>query len=169
MHQLGLSQSKCYKIPPTPSRTYPLTSALEDGWEVTFLQLVKGSLWMRPSFLGQGANGKTCVTRTEVPATHFSQRARGWVWVESVSAVTYVVHKRLPASISVSLILRMWKIYSLGLKADTKRQDPLWPHWTWVLRMRLRICLGGNKRISWNSWSVQTESFLCDLGPSSHY
>lgn len=50
----------------------------------------------------------------------------------------------------------MWKIHSLGLKAGTERQDALWPHLTWVLRIRLQICLGDNKRINWSSQSVQT-------------
>lgn len=80
-----------------------------------FLQLVKRSLCLGPSFPGQGENGKTDMTSSED---------------------------------LVSLILRMWKIYRLGLKAETEWQDALWPHCTSVLGMRLQTCLIGNKEIS---------------------
>lgn len=126
---------------------------------VTFLQLAKHSPWLGPSFPGQGENGKSYMTSAEDPVVHFSPKGRGWVWVESVNAMTYVVHKMFPDGISLSLILRTWKIYRLGLKAETERRDPLWPHCTSVLSMRPQACLIGNNEMGWSSWSVWSESF----------
>lgn len=114
---------------------------------MTFLQLVKHSPWLGPSFPGQGENGKSYMTSAEDPVVHFSPKGRGWVWVESVNAMTYVVHKMFPDGISLSLILRTWKIYRLGLKAETERRDPLWPHCTSVLSMRPQACLIGNNEM----------------------
>lgn len=60
---LALVNQNAPKSYPCLRRTY-LTSSLEGGWEVTFPQTVKCSPWMMPSFLGQGENGETCVTRS---------------------------------------------------------------------------------------------------------